>query len=407
LVTPDKAEALLTLTESRFGDGRVLPSLGDLLTADADDFIARHTDIAAVNLACARGLPNCNESAFPEYLTLLDTIAEAVKKQTEKSWRLFKVKPHEFNHSENVFRIYTMEYVFRALFGIKYDPKVREATATGKPWTTTDSTEICINGILSDKRTGTCSSLPTFAIAVGRRLGYPLKLILVPNHTLYRWDDGKEVFNLQPNVAGGEVKPDAFFYTWPRLWDDTDRRINARTKVWLHPLSPRQEVSKFLCNRALILRDTKRYPEALEAIRAAERFDPINPACADIHLSIELSMVGSRASSRKCETVTPALQGGSFQIFGSMQPAIVGIWVPSPGTSVDSFAPVKPSSGSIAPRRDDKQHAERNFAEEHYRLVNLINESNRNRTPQHPNGNPPTEPLLRQLTKLPQKRKGH
>jgi hypothetical protein len=251
-----------------------VPTLSEFLAADPDAFVARYSDIAVVNLACARGLPNCDESEFPKYLALLDTIAEAVRRQTEKNFRLFKLKPKQFNNSEAVFRLYTMEHVFRVRFGIKYDPKVREVTEGGKPWMSDDSSELFIHGLLSDKRTGTCSSLPTFAIAVGRRLGYPLKLILVPNHTLYRWDDGKEVFNLQPHEAGGEVKEDEYFHTWPRKWDEFDYDINARTKVWLHSLTPKKEASKFLCNRALMLRDTGRHREALQALDAAARSTP-------------------------------------------------------------------------------------------------------------------------------------
>jgi len=90
-----------------------IPSLHELLHLDPDQFVAKYTDIAAVNLACARGLPNTDESEFPEYLTLLDTIADAVRRETERSWRVFKLKPAQFNNSENVFRLYTMEHVFR------------------------------------------------------------------------------------------------------------------------------------------------------------------------------------------------------------------------------------------------------------------------------------------------------
>jgi hypothetical protein len=238
--------------------GASIPSLQELLATDLEQFVAQYPDIGAVNLACARGLPNADESAFPMYVALLDTIADVVQRQTERSWRLFQLKPGQFYNSENVFRVYTMEHVFRVQFGIRYDPVVREVTESGRTWHPTDSAEVFIHGILSAKRTGTCSSLPTFAVAVGRRLGYPLKLILVPNHTLYRWDDGKEVFNLQPTEAGGDVRSDEYFHTWPRAWDENDFALNARTKVWLHGLTPRQEVSKFLCNRAILLRE---YPE--------------------------------------------------------------------------------------------------------------------------------------------------
>jgi hypothetical protein len=48
--------------------------------------------------------------------------------QPTRSWRLFKIKPSEFGHSENVFRIFTMEHVLRSQFGVRYDPLQADAT---------------------------------------------------------------------------------------------------------------------------------------------------------------------------------------------------------------------------------------------------------------------------------------
>jgi hypothetical protein len=302
------------------------PPLHELLHLDPDQFVAKYTDIAAVNLACARGLPNADETEFPQYLTLLDTIADAVRRETDRSWRLFKLKPAQFSNSEAVFRLYTMEHVFRVRFNIRYDPVVHGIIDRGSPWETSDSTEVFIHGILSPKRTGTCSSLPTFAIAVGRRLGYPLKLVLAPNHTLYRWDDGDEVFNMQHTEAGGGVLPNEYFYEWPRKWDEVDYAINERTRVWLYSMTPKQEVSKFLCNRAILLRDTGRCGEALQAILAAERFNPINPACADIGLTILDRMQDQACAQPVLPALPPAvirlmqtcIHAGGEELFGKL-----------------------------------------------------------------------------------------
>jgi hypothetical protein len=268
-----------------------IPSLNEILTADPDRFVAKYTDIAAINLACAVGLAKADDHNFPEYLTILDKMAEAVRVKTEKSWRLFKLKPAEFHNAENVFRVFTMEHVLRMQFGVKYDPLVQETTKAGKPRDKGDSTETFIHGVLSAKRTGTCSSLPTFSIAIGRRLGYPLKLVRVPKHTYFRWDDGVEKFNHQHTDTGGVILPDDHFHTWPIQWDEHHFAMNARTKVWLHSMTPKQEVSKFLCNRAIFLHDTGRFQEGLDAVTAAERFDPINPACCEIADHIQLKML--------------------------------------------------------------------------------------------------------------------
>jgi len=76
-----------------------LPTLHDLFHLDPDQFVGRYPDIAAVNLACAGGLPCADENEFPEYLALLDTIAEAVRCETDRNRRLFKLKPAQFHHS--------------------------------------------------------------------------------------------------------------------------------------------------------------------------------------------------------------------------------------------------------------------------------------------------------------------
>lgn len=326
----------------------LIPSVHDLLTAEPERFVARFPDIAAVNLACARGLPNADESEFPEYLALLDTIADAVRRETERSWRFFKLKPAQFHHSENVFRIYTMEHVFRVRFGIKYDPLVHALVEREGNWRTSDSSEIFIHGILSAKRTGTCSSLPTFAIAVGRRLGYPLKLVLVPNHTLYRWDDGDEVFNFQHTEAGGDVRPDEYFYTWPIKWEAIHYEINRRTGVWLHSLRPAQEVSKFLCNRALLLRDIGRFGEALQALAAAERFNPKNPACGDIRGDI-LCLALVRRGLAMAALGHPLLPSTAVQQWPLTAPPVPGMPHRSPTAAPAPSMPPMPAPIPFGP----------------------------------------------------------
>ncbi|HEV2293551.1 MAG TPA: transglutaminase family protein [Tepidisphaeraceae bacterium] len=288
-----------------------VPTLTEVLTADPDQFATKYTDIATLNLVCALGLPKAGCIDFPKYLALLDAMAAAVRSQTERSWRLFKIKPAEFHHSENVFRVFTMEHVLRVQFGVKYDPlrsHLKPGMVNRPP---PDSANIFIHGVLSEKRTGTCSSLPTFAIAVGRRLGYPLKLVRVPNHTLYRWDDESEKFNYQHTGAGGEIRTDDSYYEWPEKWDADMYALNERTKVWLHSMTLRQEVSKFLCNRAIMLRETGRYDEGFQTLDAAERFDPVNPACADIRFNI-LERTGQSALLPPVAASMQAFSAGSM-----------------------------------------------------------------------------------------------
>jgi hypothetical protein len=61
-------------------------------------------------------------------------------------------------------------------------------------------------------------------------------------------------------------------------------------------MTPNQQVSKFLCNRANFLRDMGRFDEALQAVDAAERFNSINPACWPIRFDILNKMQDRRGS---------------------------------------------------------------------------------------------------------------
>lgn len=335
-----------------------VPSLQELLVADPDQFVARYTDVAAYNLTCARELPHADETNFLKYMELLDTIAESVRQETERNWRLFKLKPAQFHHSEAVYRLYTMEHVFRVRFQIKYDPVVHRIVDRDRGWVTSDSSEVFIHGVLGEKRTGTCSSLPTFAIAVGRRLGYPLKLILVPNHTLYRWDDGDEVHNLQHTEAGGNVHPDEYFHQWPRKWTEGDFLLNERTHVWLHSMTPRQEVSKFLCTRATFLYFAGRYDEAIKAVDAAQRFNPINPACNSIRNDI-LYKQHNCSCSRIASANFSAIQSGSlaahekfFSEVSAVLRSVVSIELPLPQ---HGSKPTSLRFWNIPPRKDPEQ----------------------------------------------------
>jgi len=241
-------------------------------------------------MACAEGLSSTRPIDAPKYLALLDEMAAAVRVRVEKSARLFRLKPAEFKNSEAVFRVMTMEHVLRVGFGVGYDPAVAEYTRTGKPWFSTDATETFVHGILSDKRLGTCSTLPVFAVAVGRRCGYPLYFVRVPLHGLYRWHDEREKFNYQHHEGGGDIQPDEYYHKWPIEWTESEFAMNARAGVWLRSMTARQEVSKFLCNRVFQLRDEGRYAESLDAVRAAKRFDPVNPACGCLEYELLVKM---------------------------------------------------------------------------------------------------------------------
>ncbi len=370
-------------------------SLSDLLSLDREQF--DRCDIARTNLLCAEGLPGAEDIDLPRYLDLLDEMAVACDERINRSWRLFKRKPAEFDHSENVFRVLTMQHVLRTQFNVQYDEKVSAIVASGKEWNSDDSSEVFIHGILSDKRTGTCSSLPVFSIAVGRRLGYPLKLVRVPNHTLFRWDEsdiGGEKFNIEHTPAGSTVRPDDYYYTWPCLWTEQMRALNERTKVWLHSMNAEQEISKFLCNRALILRDVGRSDEAMMSVEVAYGIDPINPACFDIMQDV--SMRTAMAPPRVVEIPVPVKLKNVSRRVSAPRPKL-----PFPESSTDPHCQLANEQYKLTAAGYPAGSSEHNAAITRIsELVDQINRHNQSLTagPQtpHPHRPSPIQPFRHQ-----------
>jgi hypothetical protein len=133
-----------------------------------------------------------------------------------------------------------------------------------------DSQDILLHGLLGERRTGTCSSMPILYIALGRRLGYPLKLVKTKAHLFVRWEGPDERFNLEATGKGMERYDDAHFRTWP--FPVSEREIAAED--YLKSLSAAEELSVFLSIRAQCLTEAKRFSEAAANFEAALRLAP-------------------------------------------------------------------------------------------------------------------------------------
>ncbi len=250
---------------------QLIPTLAEILSADPDEFVAKFTDIAAINLACAEGLPGAEAIDPPRLLAALGAMALWCRQKTAHSWHFYDHNPDEFHGSKNVFRIMTMLGHLYKHFGVHYNPARVSRDSEYDP---ADVKDNFIYGILSEHRMGTCATLPVFAVAVGRRLGYPLKLVNVPDHLLFRWDDGQERFNMDYNGEGYAIHPDDYYKTWPVPWNEDMCRSNEELHRWLTPLTAKQEVATFLGFRYLALESLGRIQEGIASLDAAERFDP-------------------------------------------------------------------------------------------------------------------------------------
>ncbi len=121
-----------------------------------------------------------------------------------------------------------------------------------------NSADLFIHGLLTGKRKGTCSSMPVFVTAIGRRLGFPLKLVGANAHLLVRWEDAKERFNIECAGQGVAFYPDEYYMKWPHPVSQDE----VKQGLYLRSLTRAEELGTLLSLRASCLMANARYDDA-------------------------------------------------------------------------------------------------------------------------------------------------
>ncbi len=228
-------------------------------------------DVATMNLLCAQDLPGAS-LALKESLERLDGWAARVRTETERHRHRFKRAPVEFEHSEGFFKMLMMAVVLAEDFGVHYlaNRQINPASAADRDGFFADPSAVFLYGVLGPKPGGTCSSLPVLHVAIGRRLGYPLKLVTTKGHLLVRWEGQGERFNVEVSGQGLNRFDDAYYRKWP--FSVTDEEVAA--EGYLKSLSAPEELAVFLSIRGMCLREAGRLQEAADAFASAARFAP-------------------------------------------------------------------------------------------------------------------------------------
>jgi len=246
-----------------------------------DDFLRMgneersYSDIATVNLLSAQGLPGAEDIDVQQQLSTLEEWAELVESETERLFPLFYNKPKEFSYSEGYFRTLVLVTVLSRNLGVSYnsdlisEPSVVDLQSTAF---FRNSENIFIHGIIAGKP-GTCTSIPVLTVAVGRLLGYPLRLVNAKAHLFARWDGVKERFNVENTGHGLSCHPDEHYLQWP--FEITADEL--ATGYFLQSLSPAEEMAMFLEIRAACLLENKQPDKARKFFEYAYSLYPSHP----------------------------------------------------------------------------------------------------------------------------------
>jgi hypothetical protein len=235
------------------------------LAHESDDELDRR-DIIDKHLACADGLPGSDNIDLPRCHNIVTEWAEGVKPYTNLLLaKGVKVEPDD---TEAKVRIRAMiQFLWRGA-GLRYNPAKRAEDCV---WELPDA---FVHGALYGDG-GTCGTLAIVYAAVGRRLGYPVKLATSRSpkwgHVFCRWEDPNgEVFNFEANSTGVGFMSDDH-YREKGLTPEVEKG-----GLFLKSLTPRQELAMFLSERATQAYECGRLFECVDAWAYAWSLSPEN-----------------------------------------------------------------------------------------------------------------------------------
>jgi hypothetical protein len=257
----------------------------DQLASMSDEELAQE-DIGLVNLLCAVGLPSADPLNIPQCLEQLDQLAEYVRHQIINGYPRYLANPNPTKGSEAVYKLWALMHAIRIKCGIEgkfarasgiVDHEVADLSMepTGGPYKNRVNSQVAfIHGLLSSRHLSCCASNPVLFAAIGRRLGFPVKLVKTVQHIFNRWVDDNEQFNMDGSLLriGGD---DYHHYIDKvRPWRDWERVSTA----FHRPITPREELAAFMFNRSICESANLRFDDAMESCKTAARLQPDNHA---------------------------------------------------------------------------------------------------------------------------------
>ena len=306
-VSPDRPS-------SKVDSGEQIRSLYELLSLSEAEL--EQVDIALMNLLCAQGLKGAEGISIEQCLARIDEWAQKVKRDTEARFRNFYRNPGKYDNSQAVFQMINLALTLKNDFGVHYNLEA------AKDWDFSDSKDIFIHGLLDDRRAGTCTSLPVLCIAIGRELGYPLKLVHAKQHSFVRWEDERERFNIEVCCPGVDIRSDEYYKRWPHEITELD----FRRGVLLKSLTAKEELAAFLASRSSCLMDAGRLAEAqIAGAHACHLLPDYAPGLMNVLniVDYQLNKVAARERviiGERVEYVIPANIGGEQRYFAWAPP---------------------------------------------------------------------------------------
>ena len=250
--------------------------LNDLFETDPDDFGAK--DVAVLNLLCAPTLKGADDLNIRRCLARLDDVTRQVKAAIDRNIHRLSKDP-DYWHCPQMFKASWAVTVIKRYFGVAYNPTIAASTLAGHPPSPMDNArDIFINGVLDEnpnRRHGTCASIPVMVAAVGRRLGWPIKLTVAGRHVLARWDGGGARFHIEATGPAGMVAQPDEYYRHHIIGGKTEEY--RKSSFHLRDLTPAEEFTLFMTFRVEALCIADRLDETFLWSARSLQFSPDDP----------------------------------------------------------------------------------------------------------------------------------
>ncbi len=228
--------------------------------------------LVKMNILCAQSLSSANGPDLKQCASTVQQWATRVRSETHRHLYRYERNPAEFENSPGFFRMLMLAVVLAEDYGVHYDPQRRAGPGTtlANGGFFNDPRAVFLHGLLGPERSGTCSSLPVLYVAIGRELGYPLKLVTTKGHLFVRWEGQGERFNIEATGRGLNRFDDDYYRHWPFEITAAEEQAEG----YLKSLTPAEELAAFLSIRGMCLQETGRVGEAAQAFAAAARLAP-------------------------------------------------------------------------------------------------------------------------------------
>jgi hypothetical protein len=234
------------------------------LATESDDQL-RCRDLGHMNLACSFGLPGCERIDYKFCISWLDRATQYARRFISKALPGVRRKPAEYR-SEGHAKVLCLITALQRDLGVKYNPeKIPEEARFNVE-------DVFLPGAIQGAG-GTCASLPVLYATIGRRLGYPLRLVKAKRHLFCRWEGEGERFNIEGAGRGLCVFPDDYYRTGRYEMIPGEEQACGL----LGSLTPRQELADFLCERGLLWAAEGNWRECVDSFVGAIVADPETP----------------------------------------------------------------------------------------------------------------------------------